>query len=756
MTEVKYYPDGSSSDELGFEFEDSPPTPNQKNAGVTAKSSSSSTSPRDYVYEYDRELEANKKWMEQQFQGDPSIMMAAGYGYEMEFERAPLEDIKEEEVTDFDPTSSRIGSVGSQKESGGSLGSVKDSFSSTPEYDVLAGRKYFTRSGEHDDVSMSSLQEFENLERAMSLENRRCHQGSQDSSSNGSFGKRYYASRSGQGDDVSVSSLKEFEGLEKACIAVHKIEQKVKEEEAMLAQIDEGQESIASESESCETMSGTDKKLIPDSDEEDYEKRMFEIDEIIRQAQSNVEKFIDIKEDDKPESIGRGDSLEEVSKVPDLDLDTPLTKTTSKVQWSATDDVMATSTDSLDLKLEKPSRHDSADSLDQKTAADIMTASTDSIEFQMQQKSTKDTIMTDSIEFKDIPDQSYMMTSSDSLELATGTGAQAAGLLTDSMDEDGSRIGTHDYSSSSTGKDFSSSVKEDQGDFREQLGLEGTDPLDVSSSTATHATCQYETDSVFSGSFTSGGSNTMVSSTDTIDPTGSHVREAVDLAAAVRKVWFDDDSEAAGRRYTTEYIDDSSKPYVTEVIEPCEDDDVYSHTIHRRVELPPEIRKVTFKGPDADEQLRRYMQEFGEGEDVQETEEVDADGNVHVKRVVQKRYIVKSDDVDDPKQMSEYLQQVGQKEPDWEGQGVIKRTYTDGQGTKTIYTQQFGLKQMEGQDPTSAVHSLLSSIAGDTAGLSKDPHYEPIMIFHQVDSIASRNPKTNLISFPKFYFILIF
>lgn len=341
MTDIKYYPDGSSSDELGFEFEDSPPQDKQK----------TTTSKKDYGHEYDKELEANKKWIEQQFQGDQAAMIAAGYGYEMEFERGPLEDIKEEDVTDLDTASSRIGSMGSQKESGGSLGSVKDSYSSTPEYDVLAGRKYFTRSGEHDDISMSSLQEFENLEQAMSLEMKRLHQGSQDSSSNGSFKSRYLASKSGQGDDISVSSLKEFEGLEKACIAAHKMEIKVKEEEAILAQIDEGQESLASESESCETMSS--KKQHLESDEEDYEKRMFEIDEIIRQAQTNVERFIDLKEAEKTESLGRGDSIEEVSKVPDLDLDAPVVKSSIKVQWKENDDVMITSTDSLEVKLEK-------------------------------------------------------------------------------------------------------------------------------------------------------------------------------------------------------------------------------------------------------------------------------------------------------------------------------------------------------------------------------------------------------------------
>lgn len=725
MTDIKYYPDGSSSDELGFEFEDSPPQANQQKTEAAPKTG------KDYVNEYDRELEANKKWIEQQFQGDQAAMIAAGYGYEMEFERGPLEDIKEEDINDFDPTSSRVGSLSSQKESGGSLGSVKDSFSSTPEYDVLAGRKYFTRSGEHDDVSMSSLQEFENLERAMSLENRRCHQGSQDSLSNGSFGRRYYAGRSGQGDDVSVSSLKEFEGLEKACIDAHKIEIKIKEEEAMLAQIDEGQESIASETESCETMSGTDKKLIPDSDEEDYEKRMFEIDEIIKQAQTNVERFIELKECEKTESIGRGDSFEEVSKVPDLDLDTPAIKSTTKVQWADNDDAMATSTDSLDIQ--KPSHHDSTDSLDQKTAGDVMTASTDSIEFQAQ-KSSKDNIMTDSIEIKDDADKSYMV-SSDSLELHAGTSTNAP--LSDSIDEDGSRIGGQDQSSSS-GKDFSSSAKDEIQDIKYQTEymLGSTDSLDPSSSTATHATYQYDTDSVFSGSFTSGGSNTMVSSTDTIEH-GAHGREAVDLAAAVRKVWFDDDSHTKGKQFSTEYVDDASQPYVTEVIEPCEDDGVYSHTIHRRVELPPEIRKISFKGADAEEQMKKFLEDFGEGEHVEETEEVDKDGNVHIKKVVQKKVIIKdssgknnvSQAISDPK-IQEYFQKLT---PDFESQGVIRRTYTDRQGTKTIYTQQFG--SSDSTDSDSAVRDLLTSIAGDKGSLLIFPHDYLFFPFssHRVD-----------------------
>lgn len=665
MTELKYYPDGnngSSGDDVGpFDFEDSPPQAGKKEGEKGQPQAG---------YEYDRELEASKKWIEMQFQGDQAQMMAAGYGYEMEFERGPLEDIKEEEATDFDPSSSRIGSLESQKHSGGSLGSVKDSFSSTPEYDVLAGRKFFTRSGEHDDVSMSSLQEFEHLERVISLENRRYHQGSQDSSSNGSFTRRYHSNRGGQGDDISLSSLKEFEGLESACIAAHTIEVKAKEEEALLAQIEEGQEKEISEvSESCKL--STDSKATQDKEEDDYDKRMFEIDEIIRQAQSNVEKFIDLG--DKEESIGRGDSLEEVAKVPDLELDEPIVKV-SKVTWSK-DDPLEASMDSL--AEQKPTHHSSTDSLDmKKTEIDLMTASTDSIEFQA--KSTKtENIMTDSIEMHE--DSKSCMINSDSLELTQGTHGLTA--LSDSIDEDGSRIGDpmgQDQSSSSgRGDDYSSSGREDnvepvqiQDQCAEYL-IGSTDSLDPTSSTATHATYQYETDSVMSGSFTSGGSNTMVSSTDTIDPLAGSKACGVDLAAAVRKVWFDDDAFEAGRQFTTELLDDGSKPFVTEVIEPCEDDPDYSHTIHRRVEMPPEVKKITFRGPDADQQLRQYVENFGEGEEVQETEEVDKDGNIHVKRVVQKRFIVKSDADGNEQRLSgpeleSYLQQVSQMKGDFD------------------------------------------------------------------------------------------
>ncbi|XP_060659210.1 ankyrin-2 isoform X18 [Drosophila nasuta] len=204
-------------DDLNFEFEESPPTGASSSSEQPEESDSSDTTA------------ANKRWVEMQLT-DTQLR------YPYDLTGAVLEDIKEEDG-EFEVGSSRISSF-------------KDSFSSTPEYD-LAARRYHSR-GEHDDVSMSSLQEFESLEQAISLENRNrgTHQGSTDSS-NGSFTRRYIVRHSGSGaapgDDVSISSLKDFEGLENACIEAHLIEIKAKEEAALLSRSDESNKSNGSE-----------------------------------------------------------------------------------------------------------------------------------------------------------------------------------------------------------------------------------------------------------------------------------------------------------------------------------------------------------------------------------------------------------------------------------------------------------------------------------------------------------------------------
>ncbi|XP_054085732.1 ankyrin-2 isoform X12 [Zeugodacus cucurbitae] len=205
-------------DDLNFEFEESPPT-----AG-------SSSDPQEESDSGDMAA-SNKRWVEMQ-------LTDSQLRYPYDITGGVLEDIKEEDG-EFEVGSSRISSF-------------KDSFSSTPEYDVMAARRYYAR-GEHDDLSMNSLQEFESLEQAISLENRnKTHQGSTDSS-NGSFTRRYMVRHSGnataQGDDISISSLKEFEGLENACIEAHLIEIKAKEEAAMLSRSDDSNKSNDSDRE---------------------------------------------------------------------------------------------------------------------------------------------------------------------------------------------------------------------------------------------------------------------------------------------------------------------------------------------------------------------------------------------------------------------------------------------------------------------------------------------------------------------------
>ncbi|XP_059488563.1 ankyrin-2 isoform X4 [Neocloeon triangulifer] len=405
LTEIKFYPDDEKCD-MPFQLE------------------GTSFQPQN-VETYKKDVEEGKKWIEQQFKGE----------YEDFEQRGRLEDIEEKEETEQSHASSKVGS----------MGSYKDSFSSTPEYDVLAGKRYFSKSSEHDDVSMGSLQEFEKLEREIAL---RQSSGSQDSINGGSFQRRYLGSRTGQGDDMSVSSLKEFERLEIACIQAETIEIKAKEEEAMLSEIDEGHESQVSESESCETISEAGKE----SDSDDYENRMFEIDEIIKQAQFNVESF----ESKKGEAHGKGTKKEQIPSAKH-----------------------ATICKEYVLQYECENQE-----------VNPMTMSTDSIE---------------SLQAK--VEQKKMLVSTDSLELDTPKIPKSQSA--DSIEEE---LKGEKSKSSSSGR------REDSQEAGvSDLMLCSTDSLEPTSSTATHATYQYETDSVMSSSFTSGGSATMVSSTENVD-----------------------------------------------------------------------------------------------------------------------------------------------------------------------------------------------------------------------------------------------
>lgn len=334
----------------------------------------------------DEEQYEGKKWIEMQFHSDARV-------YDIEYDRGPLEDIKEEEVTDFEAGSSRFGSLGSHKESIGSVGSMRGSFGSTPEYDVLAGKKYFSKPTDHDTVSLTSLQEFEHLESTVAAENsRRLQCGSQDSINNGSLPRRYMTGRSGHGDDVSLSSLKDFEGLEKACREAHLIELRAREEEDLLEhESPENKYKMENLPRSRTETSAAGSFNPSTSGSDDYEKRIKEIDEIIRIAQSNVEKLD--RQDDTTEDISQIE-ITDTERV----MAQPATQTLSEemepeveereeeeeqIRAQREANVMETSTDSLELEDNAEKKYHplcrSSDSLEMKTTLDFPSLSSDSL-----------------------------------------------------------------------------------------------------------------------------------------------------------------------------------------------------------------------------------------------------------------------------------------------------------------------------------------------------------------------------------------
>ncbi|XP_034174779.2 uncharacterized protein LOC117601738 isoform X4 [Osmia lignaria lignaria] len=328
-------------------------------------------------YSDEEQYEGGKKWIEMQFHADTRA-------YDIEYDRGPLEDIKEEEITDFEAGSSRFGSLGSHKESIGSVGSMRGSLGSTPDYDVLAGKKYFTRPTDHDNVSLSSLQEFEHLESTVAAENAKKFQcGSHDSVNNGSLPRRYTASKSGHGDDISLSSLKDFEGLEKACREAHLIEMRAREEEDLLEhESPENKYKLESLVRTRVDTSAAGSFNASASGSDDYEKRIKEIDEIIRIAQSNVEKFD--RQDDTTEDISQIEIMDvEKTETQAAAQVAPKQETPETVPLQKDTNIMETSTDSLELEDNTDKKHHplcrSSDSLEMKTTLDYPSLSSDSL-----------------------------------------------------------------------------------------------------------------------------------------------------------------------------------------------------------------------------------------------------------------------------------------------------------------------------------------------------------------------------------------
>ena len=404
---------------------------------------------------------------------------------------------------------------------------LKESLSSTPEFEALDKRALNLRINEKDKSSMSSLQEFEIFEQQLqgSGSGSRGSLGSQDSLESGLpantklYKKNFKIQSRDHGDTSSQGSsgsLSEFEQMEDACLKAENLEDKAKTQEVVLSEIEEGHESQISESDSCETLSQGDGKS--DDSETEFTHRMHQIDEIIRQAQTNVETF---------------------------DIQQPQDYMTR---------IMEASTDSLEPPKLLNQMVTSTDSLEGDQAAQIMKISTDSIELNK----------------KPDPSSQVMVASTDSLESgSTNTRATASMLSSYASHTSDTYVSDFDQDNRRSGYDS------------------GLDRLLESDAESLMSTC------------------TTTSSATTVTTSQCRVSYGFN---------------------------------VSEVYLPGEVGGLVS-TIERTVEMPAEVTKIQFKGPEAEVKMNEYVQSLSiegssERSSLQEVESVDAAGNVIHKRVI--------------------------------------------------------------------------------------------------------------------------
>jgi hypothetical protein len=385
--------------------------------------------------------------------------------------------------------------------------------------------------GEKDNSSHSSLQEFEVLEREMgqrgsgSGSESRNSLGSQDSLELGGPVNKVIKKQTNSkpcSSHGSAGSLQEFEQMEEACDAAENVDSKAKHQELVLSEIEEGHESQISESESCETLSQGGKS----DDSAEFTQRMHQIDEIIRQAQTNVETFDHQQQYLSCIMEASTDSLEATSHKKEL---IPS---------------MVTSTDSLEDKFQHSSNGE-----------DLMKISTDSIEVGKTGKSSEASA------------SAFMIASTDSLESGTTNTKVITSMF---------------------------------------------------SSYASHTSDTYVSDLEIKGGYESGLERLM---------------ESADESSTLSSLT---QSACPPTTVTTSQCVVSYGFNVSEVIMPNEEGGLVS-TIERTVEMPAEVTKIQFKGPDAEVKMQEYVQSIAGGKSLQEVESVDASGNVIHKRVIQQR-----------------------------------------------------------------------------------------------------------------------
>ncbi|GFR01363.1 ankyrin-3 [Trichonephila clavata] len=410
-----------------------------------------------------------------------------------------------------------------------------------PDYDILAGRKYFSKNVEIDELSVSSLQEFEHLE-AEIVSGRKSSIGSLDS-----LNDKPPNSKSGDHDDVSMSSLTEFERLERECLEVEKIDPAMQESITQLSEIEEGHESQASET-SLENKSDgckdEDLSII-----EEYDHHLGDIDNIILKVESENKDELPfqylLKQVPKPsdafkgEISKEGDRTTEMVRKPDSNTEhasctfTPescmlisqqsqehLTKSNGK-----SDDIDQDSLrDEISLKpdsLAEDPRHEYLDSLhegkcddDDSLQGDIPDEMRDSL---LEERHLEE----DSLHDMDIlPDESSLSMESSFAAAISHDSSKADDHMKGKKADSVTVPPTLESSFITTSKDEKVEIVVSELP-KHDIMLSSTDSLEQSSSAA--AAFHFESESAMSTSLTgalASEDNTMISSTDTLEHEG--------------------------------------------------------------------------------------------------------------------------------------------------------------------------------------------------------------------------------------------
>lgn len=489
-------------EDVPFDFEESPPMdPHHESTGVST---------RDVGNGYP--LEGSKRWVEMQLHDSGNLR------YPYELQGGILEDIKEED-TDFEVGSSRISSF-------------KDSFSSTPDYDSIA-RKLHSR--DNDNISMSSLQEFESLEHVISLENKKKQQSSEESLSNGSLPRRQPGKPS---DDLSVSSLKDFEALENASLEAVLLEIKAKEEAALLlSRSDESNKSDSSNGKKMPVQTQASGKIMTTTVttttttiQQGCAPQKTTTTQVMRTESSSHPTSRQIHDDD--------DSL--------------------NVMEVSTDSLEGSSKPSKSLYDKDSAHHASTDSLEKNnTNADVMSSSIDSIEVQKGGgATTKSTSRSDSIEqsLNDVKKSESI----DSIELQQAIARHQSRVDRDSLEEaagydlhttnittsGGRQVITQTLTKTTASqmvacqppiemqKEFSNDSINSSTSNVEPL-LTSTESIETGS-TATNATFTNDGNSQMSGSMTSCDSTTLIDNTEIRQSSSSFLFEDISQQQSIR------------------------------------------------------------------------------------------------------------------------------------------------------------------------------------------------------------------------------